>query len=154
MLAARVSEVRRSFLWKKPCFWKEKPKTRSTRTSKTREWAEAGEFLPRVAKLVGKTRNCCSTRTSKTTSYWKDLKLNIHLSLRSLKFRCWQRAIFPGGGPPSIFASVGLYDRVRDGNGWFTYDWPPTNLSFADVDYLRLQLYAEDCTRYNFNHHF
>ena len=52
-----------------------------------------------------------------------------------MKFRCWQRAIFPGGGPPSIFASVGLYDRVRDDSadekvsggqfrgegGWFTY---------------------------------
>ena len=66
-----------------------------------------------------------------------------------IKNRCWQRAIFPGGGPPSIFASVGLYDRVRDGNGWFTYDWPPTNFSFADADYLQLQLCAEDCTRYN-----
>ena len=99
-------------------------------------------------KLAGKTRICRSMRTSKTTSNWKDLKLNIHLSLRSLKFRCWQRAIFPGGGPPSIFASVGLYDCVRDGNRWFTYDWPPTNFLFADADYLQLQLYAEDCTRY------
>ena len=63
--------------------------------------------------------------------------------------RCWQRAIFPGGGPPSIFASAGLYDRVRDGNGWFTSDWSPTNLLFAVTDYFRLQLYAEDCTRYN-----
>ena len=31
-----------------------------------------------------------------------------------IQFRCWQRAIFPGGGPPSIFASVCLYDRVAD----------------------------------------
>ena len=31
-----------------------------------------------------------------------------------VQIRCWQRAIFPGGGPPSIVASVSLYDRVRD----------------------------------------
>ena len=44
-----------------------------------------------------------------------------------IQFRCWQRAIFPGGGPPSIFASVSLYDRVRDGNGWDPYDLSPAN---------------------------
>ena len=43
------------------------------------------------------------------------------------QIRCWQRAIFPGGGPPSIFASVSLYDRVRDGNGWDPYDLSPAN---------------------------
>ena len=46
------------------------------------------------------------------------------------KYRCWHRVIFPGGGPPSIFTEVSLYDRVRDGNGWFTYSWTPAN-SFA-----------------------
>ena len=44
-----------------------------------------------------------------------------------VQIRCWQRAIFPGGGPPSIVTSVSLYDRVRDGNGWFPYDLSPTN---------------------------
>ena len=57
-----------------------------------------------------------------------------------IQFRCWQRAIFPGGGPPSIFAAKSLYDRVRDGNGWFPLAWSPTNLSFAVTDYSRLQL--------------
>ena len=31
-----------------------------------------------------------------------------------LKNRCWHQVIFPGGGPPSIFAEISLYDRVRD----------------------------------------
>ena len=44
-----------------------------------------------------------------------------------MKIRCRQLAIFPGGGPPSIFASMSLYDRVRDGNGCFPHDWSPTN---------------------------
>ena len=62
----------------------------------------------------------------------KKRKLIFRIILAFLQFRCWQRAIFPGGGPPSIVASAGLYDRVRDGNGWFTCDWPPTNFSSAD----------------------
>ena len=32
--------------------------------------------------------------------------------------RCWQRPIFPGGFPPSIFGTGELNFRVRDGNGW------------------------------------
>ena len=40
---------------------------------------------------------------------------------RLLKIRCWHRVIFPGGGPPSIFTEMSLYDRVRDGNGWFPH---------------------------------
>ena len=83
-------------------------------------------------KCEDKMRRHVLRERSKNTSNWKGLELIIQLSSRPLKFRCWQRAIFPGGGPPSIFASVGLYDCVRDGNRWFPYDWPPTNFSFAD----------------------
>ena len=31
---------------------------------------------------------------------------------------CWQRPIFPGSFPPSIFGTGELNFRVRDGNGW------------------------------------
>ena len=34
------------------------------------------------------------------------------------RLRCWQRPIFPGGFPPSIFGTGELNFRVRDGNGW------------------------------------
>ena len=44
----------------------------------------------------------------------KTLDQSFNLNLRSLKFRCWQRAIFPGGGPPSIVTVMSLYDRVAD----------------------------------------
>ena len=57
----------------------------------------------------------------------KKAKIVILTILAFIQFRCWQRAIFPGGGPPSIVASVSLYDRVRDGNGWFPYDLSPAN---------------------------
>lgn len=43
------------------------------------------------------------------------------MTLTSFKNRTWQRVIFPGGGPPSIVTAVSLYDRVRDGNGWFPH---------------------------------
>ena len=43
---------------------------------------------------------------------------------------------------------MSLYDRVRDGNGWFPHTLPLANFSFAFIDYSRLQLYAEDCIRY------
>ncbi len=35
-----------------------------------------------------------------------------------LLFLCWQRPIFPGGDPPSIFGTIELNYRVRNGNGW------------------------------------
>ena len=44
------------------------------------------------------------------------------------KFRSQQRPIFPGGYPPSIVGDESLYDRVRDGNGWFPFSLPLTNL--------------------------
>ena len=56
----------------------------------------------------------------------------------ALKIRGRQLAIFPGGGPPSIFASMSLYDRVRDGNGCFPHDWSPTNSSIRTM-------YTESC---------
>ena len=31
---------------------------------------------------------------------------------------CWRRPIFPGSRPPSIFGTIELNYRVRDGNGW------------------------------------
>ena len=31
---------------------------------------------------------------------------------------CWRRPIFPGGFPPSIFGTIELNYRVRNGNGW------------------------------------
>ena len=43
----------------------------------------------------------------------------------SLKFSIWRLVIFPGGPPPSIVTAMSLYDRVRDGNGWFPHAWPP-----------------------------
>ena len=39
-----------------------------------------------------------------------------------------QRPIFPGGCPPSIFGEKSLYDRVRDGNGWYPFSWSPQKL--------------------------
>ena len=33
-------------------------------------------------------------------------------------FKCRRRPIFPGGCPPSIFGTIELNYRVRDGNGW------------------------------------
>ena len=47
------------------------------------------------------------------------------------KFRTWQRAIFPGGHPPSIVTASSLYDRVRDGNGWFPAALSPRELFVA-----------------------
>ena len=44
------------------------------------------------------------------------------------KIRMRQRPIFPGGCPPSIVGDKGLYDRVRDGNGWDTFSWSPQKL--------------------------
>ena len=35
---------------------------------------------------------------------------------------CWHRPIFPGRRQPSIFGSVELNFRVRNGNGWTLYD--------------------------------
>ena len=64
--------------------------------------------------------------------------------ISAFKIRCRQRVIFPGGGPPSIFTAVSLYDRVRDGNGWFPHAWSPTN-SFA----VRSKLHND----YKFTHH-
>ena len=45
-----------------------------------------------------------------------------------VKYRIWQRPIFPGGYPPSIVGARSLYDRVRDGNGWYPSAWSPENL--------------------------
>ena len=43
------------------------------------------------------------------------------------RFRlCRRRPIFPGSFPPSIFGTVELNYRVRDGNGW--------NLNVIDTD--------------------
>ena len=39
---------------------------------------------------------------------------------------CRRRPIFPGSFPPSIFGTVELNYRVRDGNGW--------NLNVIDTD--------------------
>ena len=44
----------------------------------------------------------------------KKMRINRPINSHFIQFRCWQRVIFPGSGPPSIFASVSLYDRVRD----------------------------------------
>ena len=55
------------------------------------------------------------------------LKNPSRVILRGFEIRCWHRVIFPGGGPPSIFTEVSLYDRVRDGNGWFPYSLTPAN---------------------------
>lgn len=55
-------------------------------------------------------------------NFYNKKKRTITFCNHSLfKNRFRQRAIFPGGGPPSIFAAVSLYDRVRDGNGWFPH---------------------------------
>ena len=59
----------------------------------------------------------------------KNRKPTYSLISYFFKFRSWQLVIFPGGGPPSIFTAMSLYDRVRDGNGCFPHAWPPTNLS-------------------------
>ena len=44
------------------------------------------------------------------------------------KYRNRQRPIFPGGYPPSIVGARSLYDRVRDGNGWYPSALSPINL--------------------------
>ena len=35
-----------------------------------------------------------------------------------VRLLCWRRPIFPGGDPPSIFGTIELNYRVRNGNGW------------------------------------
>ena len=37
---------------------------------------------------------------------------------KSVRLLCWRRPIFPGGFPPSIFGTIELNYRVRNGNGW------------------------------------
>ena len=54
--------------------------------------------------------------------------LDVYLNPCFLKFRSWQLVIFPEGGPSSIFTTMSLYDRVRDGNGCFPHVWSPANL--------------------------
>ena len=44
--------------------------------------------------------------------------------------RCRRRPIFPGSCPPSIFGTVELNYRVRDGNGW--------NLNVIDTDWMKV----------------
>ena len=71
--------------------------------------------------------------------------------ITSFKNRIWQRVIFPGSGPPSIFTAMSLYDRVRDGNGWFPHAWSPENLRRISVElnYSRnskCNLHTESCT--------
>ena len=41
---------------------------------------------------------------------------------------CRRRPIFPGSFPPSIFGTIELNYRVRDGNGW--------NLNVIDTGYI------------------
>ena len=113
-----------------------------------RERAEAGVTLPKIANLLAKHGIAVTCEWERPHQIEKTLDLSSDLNLRSLKFRCWHRAIFPGGGPPSIVTSVSLYDRVRDGNGWFTYDWTPANFRSLLSIILDSSLYAEDCTRY------
>ena len=50
-----------------------------------------------------------------------------NLTLRSMRFRCQRRPIFPGSFPPSIFGTEELNYRVRNGNGW--------TLFVIDTDY-------------------
>ena len=69
------------------------------------------------------------------------IKKRTHYPMNSLftQIRCRQLAIFPGSGPPSIFASMSLFDRVRDGNGSFPHDLSPTNLSLLSLSRLATQ---------------
>ena len=57
---------------------------------------------------------------------------------QAVEIRCWQLVIFPGGGPPSIFTAMSLFDRVRDGNGSFPHAWSPANLRFVLLAHSKL----------------
>ena len=46
-----------------------------------------------------------------------------------IALQCRRRPIFPGSCPPSIFGTIELNYRVRDGNGW--------NLNVIDTDWLK-----------------
>ena len=74
------------------------------------------------------------------------MRTNYPINSHFIQFRCWQRAIFPGSGPPSIVAAKGLYDRVRDGNGWFTLAWSPTIFCFV-VPLIRFTTHTLLCTQ-------
>ena len=81
----------------------------------------------------------CSQFLNKKKRLTDILQVNLFI-----QFRCWQRVIFPGSGPPSIFTAKSLYDRVRDGNGWFPLAWSPANASSntlkiaQDINYHQL----------------
>ena len=92
-------------------------------------------FLFFKIRCGGLSSQAGATHVDTTPSIFAAGRNKIHIKKRNnftsflfFKIRCRQRAIFPGGGPPSIFAEMSLYDRVRDGNGWFPHSWSPTNL--------------------------
>ena len=80
------------------------------------------KFIPRVKD--GNLRALSPTvRTKKRKS-----------SLRTDCFcLCRRRPIFPGSYPPSIFGTIELNYRVRDGNGW--------DLNVIDTDYMCANTY-------------
>ena len=61
----------------------------------------------------------------------------------------WQLAILPGGHPPSIVAASSLYDRVRDGNGWFAAAWSPEILFTLKILNVFCTFKVAQCNKLN-----